>query len=179
MQAGAAKIEQLKFSFTYQVGNFREMIAFVDFAKSFHCDLVIFEGGCRTSGPSRGRSSRDQAVHLGEHPLHPEFLAVVGNPIFGEPAVWHDFEWQGAARLSEEERAGPPRQKEASGRKWTRRSGCPRAMPARPPQLAKPEHAPVPVARFVAVADLAPFRPVRQRAGTSGERKSSKRIEPR
>jgi hypothetical protein len=30
-------IPQLKSSFTYQVVNFREMAAFVDFAKSFNC----------------------------------------------------------------------------------------------------------------------------------------------
>jgi hypothetical protein len=94
------EIQQLKFSFTYQLGNFREMIAFVDFAKSFNCDFVVFER-LQNLGAFSWDEFRARAVHLGEHPLHQEFLAIVGDPIFGQPAVWHDFEWEGAAKLSD------------------------------------------------------------------------------
>jgi hypothetical protein len=93
-------IPQLKFSFTYQLGNFREMAPFVEFAKSFNCDFVIFER-LQNLGAFTWQEFRDRAVHLGDHPMHEEFLAIVGNPTFAQPAVWHDFEWEGAARLSE------------------------------------------------------------------------------
>jgi hypothetical protein len=96
------EIEQLKFSFTYQLGNFREMIAFVDFAKSFNCDFVIFER-LQNLGAFTWDEFRARAVHLGEHPLHAEFLTIIGNPIFGQRAVWHDFEWKGAAKMSDED----------------------------------------------------------------------------
>jgi len=93
------EIPQLKFSFTYQIENFREMIAFVHFARSFNCDFVIFER-LQNLGAYSWEEFRDRAVHLSHHPLHPEFLETVGNPIFSSPDVWHDFEWEGAAALS-------------------------------------------------------------------------------
>jgi hypothetical protein len=95
------KISQLKFSFTYQLGNFREMAAFVDFAKSFNCDYAIFER-LQNLGAFTWDEFRQRAVHLSEHPLHREFLTIVSNPIFGQPTVFHDFEWKGAAILSKE-----------------------------------------------------------------------------
>src|SRR5207302_7442553 len=85
----SGEIQQLKFSFTYQLGNFREMLAFVDFCKSFNCDFVIFER-LQNLGAFSWDEFRAKAVHLGEHPLHREFLAVIANPIFGQPSVWHD-----------------------------------------------------------------------------------------
>ncbi len=96
------EIAHLKFSFTYQLGNFREMIAFVDFAKSFNCDFVIFER-LQNLGAFSWDEFRARAVHLREHPLHAEFLAVIRDPTFAQPTVWHDFEWEGAARLSAED----------------------------------------------------------------------------
>ena len=92
----------MKFSFTYQLGNFREMAAFVDFAKSFNCDFVIFER-LQNLGAFTWEEFRERAVHLSEHPLHDEFLTIVSNPTFGQQAVWHDFEWEGAAKLPEAE----------------------------------------------------------------------------
>jgi hypothetical protein len=94
-------IPQLKFSFTYQLGNFREMAAFVDFASDLACDFAIFER-LQNLGAFTWEEFRERAVHLGEHPLHQEFLTVVRNPIFAQPTVWHDFEWDGAAGPSEE-----------------------------------------------------------------------------
>jgi MoaA/NifB/PqqE/SkfB family radical SAM enzyme len=96
------EIGQLKISFTYQLGNFREMAAFVDFAKSFNCDFAIFER-LQNLGAFTWDEFRARAVHLSEHPLHDEFLSTVANPIFAQQAVWHDFEWEGAASLSEED----------------------------------------------------------------------------
>ena len=93
-------IPQLKFSFTYQLDNFREMIPFVEFAKGFNCDFVIFER-LQNLGAFTWQEFRERAVHLSDHPLHEEFLTIVGNPIFAEPAVWHDFDWDGAAKASE------------------------------------------------------------------------------
>jgi hypothetical protein len=42
-------------------------------------------------------------VHYPDHPLYDEFLTVVSNPIFAEPRVWHDFDYEGAAKLTSEE----------------------------------------------------------------------------
>jgi Iron-sulfur cluster-binding domain len=94
------EIAQLKFSFTYQLGNLREMIPFVEFAKSFNCDFVIFER-LQNLGAFTWDEFRERAVHLSEHPLHHEFLTIIADPVFGQPAVWHDFEWKGAAKMSE------------------------------------------------------------------------------
>jgi hypothetical protein len=78
------------------------MAAFVDFAKSFNCDFVLFER-LQNLGAFTWEQFRERAVHLNEHPLHEEFLTIVSNPKFGQPAVWHDFEWEGAAKLSEKD----------------------------------------------------------------------------
>ncbi len=96
----AGEIARLKFSFTYQLGNFLEMVAFVDFAKSFNCDYVIFER-LQNLGAFAWDEFRERGVHLTEHPLHHQFLKIISNPIFSQPIVWHDFEWEGAARLPE------------------------------------------------------------------------------
>ena len=90
----------MTFSFTYQLGNFREMIPFVEFAKGFNCDFVIFER-LQNLGAFTWQEFRERAVHLSDHPLHEEFLRIVSNPIFAQPAVWHDFDWEGAAKASE------------------------------------------------------------------------------
>jgi hypothetical protein len=95
----AGEIPQLKFSFTYQLGNFREMVDFVRFARSFNCDYVLFER-LQNLGAFSWDQFRERAVHLNNHPLHADFLQVVSNPIFGERDVWHDFEWEGVASLS-------------------------------------------------------------------------------
>jgi hypothetical protein len=93
-------ISQLMFSFTYQLRNFREMIPFVQFAKGFNCDFVVFER-LQNLGAFTWPEFRERAVHLSDHPSHQEFLTVVSNPTFAQPAVSHDFEWEGAAKVSE------------------------------------------------------------------------------
>jgi MoaA/NifB/PqqE/SkfB family radical SAM enzyme len=94
------EIRQLKMSFTYQLDNFREMKQFVEFGRRFNVDFVIFER-LQNLGAYSWEEFRSKAVHLSDHPLHPEFLDVVCDPVFGQPVVWHDFEWEGAATLSE------------------------------------------------------------------------------
>ena len=77
------------------------MLDFVDFCISMNCDYAIFErlqNICFTA-----EEFRSKAVHLPDHPLHSEFLAVVSDPIFASPRVWHDFDYEGAAMLASEE----------------------------------------------------------------------------
>jgi tetratricopeptide (TPR) repeat protein len=96
------EIKQLKMSFTYQLDNFREMKDFTEFGRRFNADFVIFER-LQNLGAYSWDEFKTKAVHLSEHPLHREFLEIIRDPVFGRPNVWHDFEWEGAARLSEED----------------------------------------------------------------------------
>ena len=68
-------LPQLKFSFTYQLDNFREMKAFVDFCDEMSADFAIFErlqnivftrGGIPPQGRSFPRSSAPWRVHCGD-----------------------------------------------------------------------------------------------------------------
>jgi hypothetical protein len=98
------EIRQFKMSFTYQLENFREMKQFVAFGKRFNADFVIFER-LQNLGAYSWDEFRSKAVHISEHPLHDEFLEVIRDPIFGQQEVWHDFEWEGVAVLSEKDAA--------------------------------------------------------------------------
>lgn len=94
-------IPQLKFSFTYQLENFREMVEFVEFCDSMNCDFVLFE---RLQNIAfTWEEFRAKAVHYPEHPLHAEFLEVVSNPIFASARVFHDFDYEGAAKISSDD----------------------------------------------------------------------------
>jgi Iron-sulfur cluster-binding domain len=97
----AGIIPQLKFSFTYQLDNFREMPEFVDFCASMNADFAIFE---RLQNIAFSATEfRAKAVHYPDHPLYAEFLEVVANPIFASPRVWHDFDYVGAAKMTSDE----------------------------------------------------------------------------
>jgi MoaA/NifB/PqqE/SkfB family radical SAM enzyme len=97
----AGIIPQLKFSFTYQLDNFREMPEFVEFCASMNADFAIFE---RLQNIAFSANEyRAKAVHYPDHPLYAEFLGVVGNPIFASPRVWHDFDYVGAAKMSSDD----------------------------------------------------------------------------
>jgi len=98
----SGEIRQLKMSFTYQVDNFREMKQFVEFGRRFNADFVIFER-LQNLGAFSWDEFRSKAVHLSDHALHDEFLGVIRDRVFGQQIVWHDFEWEGAAALSEED----------------------------------------------------------------------------
>jgi hypothetical protein len=97
----AGIVPQLKFSFTYQLDNFREMPEFVDFCGSMNCDFAIFErlqNICFTAD-----EYRQKAVHYPDHPLYAELLRIVSNPVFASPRVWHDFDYEGGAKMSSED----------------------------------------------------------------------------
>jgi hypothetical protein len=94
-------ITQLKFSFTYQLDNFREMPAFVGFCSEMNADLAIFE---RLQNIAFTHEEfRQKAVHYPDHPLYAEFIEVVRNPVFRTQRVWHDFDYPGVENMSGEE----------------------------------------------------------------------------
>jgi tetratricopeptide (TPR) repeat protein len=94
-------LPQLKFSFTYQLDNFREMKAFVAFCDEMHADFAIFE---RLQNIAFTEDEyRRKAVHHPEHPLYAEFIEVIKDPVFRTKRVWHDFDYDGVDNLSREE----------------------------------------------------------------------------
>jgi hypothetical protein len=95
------RIPQLKFSFTYQLDNFREMRAFVDFCASMNADFAIFE---RLQNIAFTHEEyRRKAVHYPDHPLYAEFIDIIKDPIFRTKRVWHDFDYPGVENMSAEE----------------------------------------------------------------------------
>jgi hypothetical protein len=97
----AGTIPQLKFSFTYQLDNFREMKAFVAFCDEMHADFAIFE---RLQNIAfTGDEYRRKAVHHREHQLYREFIEVIKDPVFRTQRVWHDFDYDGVDNMSREE----------------------------------------------------------------------------
>src|SRR5215210_841529 len=87
----AGVLPQLKFSFTYQLDNFREMITFVQFCEDMHADFALFE---RLQNIAFSLEQyRERAVHYADHPLYMDFIDVIKNPIFRENHVWHDFDY--------------------------------------------------------------------------------------
>lgn len=96
-------IPQLMLSFTYQLDNFREMPAFIEFAKSYNCDFVMFER-LQNLGAFNWDEFKERAVHLDDHPLHAEFRKIVLDPVFDHIMVWHDFEWdERASKITPDE----------------------------------------------------------------------------
>ncbi len=89
----------LKISFTYQLRNFREMVEFVELGLSLNCDFILFER-LQNMGAFTDAEYRAKAVHLPDHPLHKDFLEIVRHPIFRNPRVWHDFDFEGVDVLS-------------------------------------------------------------------------------
>jgi MoaA/NifB/PqqE/SkfB family radical SAM enzyme len=94
-------LPQLKFSFTYQLDNFREMKAFIDFCTEMHADFAIFE---RLQNIAFAEQEyRQKAVHYPDHPLYREFIALIKDPAFRSTRVWHDFDYPGVDNMSREE----------------------------------------------------------------------------
>jgi hypothetical protein len=92
---------QLKFSFTYQLDNFREMKAFVDFCDEMCADFAIFE---RLQNIAFTEDEyRRKAVHHPGHRLYGEFIDVIKDPVFRTKRVWHDFDYDGVDNMSREE----------------------------------------------------------------------------
>jgi MoaA/NifB/PqqE/SkfB family radical SAM enzyme len=97
----AGVLPQLKFSFTYQLDNFREMIAFVRFCEDMHADFALFE---RLQNIAFSLEQyRERAVHYQDHRLYMEFIDVIKNPVFRENHVWHDFDYDGVDKMTREE----------------------------------------------------------------------------
>ena len=87
----ANQIGSLKWSFTYQLDNFREMPAFVDLCHDMRVDFAIFE---RLQNLAFDDAEfRRKAVHDARHPMYSEFIALIRDPIFRQERVWHDFDY--------------------------------------------------------------------------------------
>ena len=94
-------IPQLKYSFTYQLDNFREMREFVAFCDEMHADFAQFE---RLQNIAFTHEEyRRKAVHYPDHPLYDEFLGVIKDPIFRSLRVAHDFDFGGVEKLTRDE----------------------------------------------------------------------------
>jgi hypothetical protein len=94
-------VPQLKFSFTYQLDNFREMPAFVAFCQEMRADFAIFE---RLQNIAFSHAEyRKKAVHYPDHSLYGEFIEVIKNPLFRQARVWHDFDYDGVENITREE----------------------------------------------------------------------------
>ncbi len=81
---------QYRFSFTYQLDNFREMPDFVRFVRAHHGTSAVFER-LQNLGAYSDEEFRRLAVHLPSNPHHEEFLAVIRDPILHSPDVYGDF----------------------------------------------------------------------------------------
>jgi hypothetical protein len=79
-------------SFTYQVGNFREMKAFVEMCEEIGADQAKFEKLLRTSDAMTLEEYDERAVHRPGHPLYQEYLEVIADPIFKQPNVYAAFD---------------------------------------------------------------------------------------
>jgi hypothetical protein len=90
----------LAFSFTYQLDNFKEMKAFVDFCDEMRADRVIFER--LQNIVFTAEEYRRKAVHHSDHPLYGEFIAMIKDPVFRTSRVWHDFDYDGVDNMSRE-----------------------------------------------------------------------------
>jgi len=82
----AGKLRELCFGFYTLDNNFREMKRFVEMAKSFAADKILFGHIMKASSHS-DEDFQKIAVHLPEHPLHAEFLEVLRDPVFQDPIV--------------------------------------------------------------------------------------------
>jgi hypothetical protein len=98
----AGVISELKFSFTYQLDNFREMREFVVFCENMNCDFAIFER-LQNLGAFTHDEYRCKAVHHETHPLHAEFIDIIRDPLFRDKRVWHDFDYEGVMNMSRQE----------------------------------------------------------------------------
>jgi len=86
-------ISRFYLAFTYQLDNFREMPAFIDFRDEMRADWVIFER--LQNIVFSNEEFRHKAVHYRDHPRHEEFINIISDPIFQKAGVWHDFDYDG------------------------------------------------------------------------------------
>jgi MoaA/NifB/PqqE/SkfB family radical SAM enzyme len=86
-------IPQLKFSFTYQIDNFKEMPTFVDFCAEMHADYAIFERLQNITFTAD--EYLEKAVHRPSHRLFGEFIDTINEPKMSDARCWHDFDFPG------------------------------------------------------------------------------------
>jgi hypothetical protein len=84
------RIENLTFSFTYQLANFREMPEFIVLCEELGVDYARFEHLVQTDAMSDAEYAA-AAVHEPSHPLYGEFLSIIQSPIFRRPTADCDF----------------------------------------------------------------------------------------
>jgi len=94
-------IPELRFAFAYQIDNFREMKAFIQFCDEMHADFAVFER-LHKGGFVRAEFLH-KAVHYSNHPLYCKFIEVIKDPIFKSWRVYHDFDYDGVNNMSREE----------------------------------------------------------------------------
>jgi wyosine [tRNA(Phe)-imidazoG37] synthetase (radical SAM superfamily) len=86
----SGKIPLLQYSFTYQLDNFREMPEFVQMGLDHGVDRLLFER-LMNMGAFTTEEYRARAVHMLDHPLHPEFQKVLRHPLMREEIVGGDL----------------------------------------------------------------------------------------
>jgi Iron-sulfur cluster-binding domain len=88
-------IQELWFSFTYQVGNFREMPAFVDMCANLAPGSRILFEKLENWGTFSAQEYESMAVHLTGHPLHDDFLSVIQSLEAHSYAEWIRPDYRG------------------------------------------------------------------------------------
>jgi sulfatase maturation enzyme AslB (radical SAM superfamily) len=85
--------ETLKFSFTYQKDNYREMPLFVDWTQSIDPGRHVLFERLDNWGSFDPEVFRDLAVHVVGHPLHEEFLSIIRQPKLkpASPVITADY----------------------------------------------------------------------------------------
>ena len=90
-------VPQLKFSFTYQYENFRELRKFIDFCKGYSADFIILE---RLQNITFSEQEFiEKAVHFSGHPCYAEFIEIISDPVFQAYEIWHDFDYPGVQNI--------------------------------------------------------------------------------
>ncbi len=87
-------IEQFEMLFVYQSQNFREMPAFVQWAKELSCDKVIFQQLFYLPGSGYTfENVLERSVFKSEHPLHKEFITILESmsPDFDQITIDVDY----------------------------------------------------------------------------------------
>lgn len=86
-------IPRFMMSMTYQVDNYREMPAFIDFCHDMQADSTIFERLQNIAFTEEEYHLK--AVHRPNHPDHAAFITLIHDPIFRARDIWHDFDYPG------------------------------------------------------------------------------------
>ena len=83
-------LKETVFNFVISDQNYHEMPEFVNLAKRFHVDRVVFT--CIEAWPSMSFDYKKAAIHLPTHPENSEFRKVLLNPLLEQPHVFIGIE---------------------------------------------------------------------------------------